>query len=75
MSAYRSPATNARLRQRRKGVSKNSQHIYGKAVDIYLPGQRLSTVRRAALALRQGGVGYYPRGNFLHVDTGPVRSW
>ncbi len=75
VSAYRSPKTNARLSKRRKGVAKNSQHIYGKAADFYIPGRRLSYVRKAALALRSGGVGYYPRSNFIHVDTGPVRSW
>lgn len=75
VSAYRSPKTNARLRQRRKGVAKNSQHMYGKAADFYIPGRKLSSIRRAALSLRSGGVGYYPRSHFIHVDTGPVRSW
>jgi uncharacterized protein YcbK (DUF882 family) len=75
VSAYRSPQTNARLRDRRKGVAKNSQHMYGKAADFYIPGRSLSSIRRAALALRIGGVGYYPRSHFIHVDTGPVRSW
>ncbi len=75
VSAYRSPKTNARLRKRRKGVAKNSQHIYGKATDFYLPGRRLSHIRKAAISLRSGGVGYYPRSRFIHVDTGPVRSW
>ncbi len=75
VSAYRSPKTNARLRKRHKGVAKNSQHIYGKAADFYIPGRHLSSIRKAALSLRRGGVGYYPRSNFIHVDTGPVRSW
>ena len=75
VSAYRSPTTNARLRKRRQGVSKHSFHMYGKAVDLYVPGYKLSSVRRAALALRGGGVGYYPRSKFVHLDTGPVRSW
>ncbi len=75
VSAYRSPKTNARLRKRRKGVAKNSQHIYGKAADFYIPGHKLSTIRKVALSLRRGGVGYYPRSNFIHIDTGPVRSW
>ena len=75
VSAYRSPKTNARLRKRRKGVAKNSQHIYGKAIDFYLPGRNLFSIRKAALSLRGGGVGYYPRSHFIHVDTGPVRSW
>ena len=75
VSGYRSPKTNARLRKRRKGVASNSQHMYGKAADFFIPGRRLSTVRKAALSLRSGGVGYYPRSNFIHVDSGPVRSW
>ncbi len=75
VSAYRSPKTNARLRKRRKGVAKNSQHIYGKAADFYIPGRKLSSIRKAALSLRSGGVGYYPRSNFVHVDTGRVRAW
>jgi uncharacterized protein YcbK (DUF882 family) len=75
VSAYRSPATNAYLRQHRQGVAKDSQHMYGRAVDFYLPKRELAIVRRAAVNLRRGGVGYYPKGHFLHVDTGPVRSW
>ena len=75
VSGYRSPKTNARLRKHHKGVAKNSQHMYGKAADFFIPGRKLSTVRRAALSMRIGGVGYYPRSNFVHVDTGRVRSW
>ena len=75
VSAYRSPATNAYLRQHRQGVAKDSQHMYGRAVDFYLPKRELAVVRRAAVRLQRGGVGYYPKGHFLHVDTGPVRSW
>lgn len=75
LSGYRSPATNARLRHHNRAVAVNSLHIAGKAVDIRLPGRSLLLVRRAALALQAGGVGYYPRRNTLHVDTGPIRSW
>jgi hypothetical protein len=50
-------------------------HIQGRAVDIRIPGDGLESLHRAALALRAGGVGYYPRSNFVHVDTGPVRTW
>jgi len=75
VSAYRSPKTNEHLRELRKGVAKNSQHIYGKATDFYIPGRTLASIRKAALSLRIGGVGYYPRSHFIHVDTGPVRSW
>jgi uncharacterized protein YcbK (DUF882 family) len=75
LSGYRSPATNAKLRHHDREVAVHSLHMEGKAVDIRLPGRDLVGVRRAALAVQAGGVGYYPRANFLHVDTGPVRSW
>ncbi len=75
ISGYRSPATNARLRRKSRGVAKNSYHMYGKAIDIYVPGYRLSRLRRQALKLRAGGVGYYPKTGFVHLDVGPVRQW
>ena len=75
ISGYRSPATNAMLAARSKGVAKNSYHLRGMAVDIRMPGRRLAELRDAALRLRRGGVGYYPESDFVHVDVGPVRSW
>jgi uncharacterized protein YcbK (DUF882 family) len=75
ISGYRSPKTNHMLRKQSGGVAKNSLHLVGQAVDIRLPGQRLSQVRRAALSLQAGGVGYYPRSDFVHIDTGAVRRW
>ncbi len=75
LSAYRSPQTNNYLRRHSRGVAKKSFHMYGKAVDIRLPGYRLSTLKLAALSLRRGGVGYYPRSNFIHIDTGTPRYW
>ena len=75
VSGYRTPATNAMLRRHHRGVAKHSLHMRGKAVDIYLPGRSVATLRRVAMALRRGGVGYYPRSGFIHVDTGPVRYW
>ena len=75
ISGYRSPKTNAYLSKRSRGVAKKSLHMLGQAVDFYVPGQQLSKVRQVALSLRRGGVGYYPKSNFLHVDTGRVRSW
>jgi len=75
ISGYRSPATNAMLAARSKGVAKNSYHLRGMAVDIRMPGRRLAELRDAALRLRRGGVGYYPDSDFVHVDVGPVRSW
>lgn len=75
ISGYRSPATNAMLNARSDGVAKKSFHTRGMAIDIRLEDRKLSDLRGAALALGAGGVGYYPRSGFVHVDTGPVRRW
>jgi uncharacterized protein YcbK (DUF882 family) len=75
ISGFRSPATNALLRSSSGGIAKNSLHLDGKAVDIRIPGRAAGTLRQAAVALRAGGVGYYPRSNFVHVDIGRVRYW
>jgi len=75
ISGYRSPATNQKLRANSNGVAKKSLHMQGKAIDIRLPGCELKHLRDAALALKAGGVGYYPDSNFIHVDTGRVRRW
>ena len=75
ISAYRSPKTNAALRLNSTGVAKRSMHMQGKAIDIRLPGIELKRLRQAALSLHAGGVGYYPKSNFIHVDTGRPRFW
>ncbi|MDD2918164.1 DUF882 domain-containing protein [Rhodoferax sp.] len=76
ISGYRGPLTNARLRSTRGGgVAKHSLHMEGKAIDIRLPGVPLAELRDAALSLKAGGVGYYPRDQFVHIDTGRVRTW
>jgi uncharacterized protein YcbK (DUF882 family) len=75
VSGYRSAATNAAMRRRGAGVAKHSYHINGRAVDVSLPGVQLAQLRRAARDLKSGGVGYYPGSRFVHLDTGPVRSW
>lgn len=78
ISGYRSPKTNAALRARggeHTGVANQSQHMLGKASDIMIPGVSLERLRGAAMALGGGGVGYYPRDGFVHVDTGRVRYW
>lgn len=75
VSAYRSPRTNAMLRKRSRSVAKKSYHIKGMAADITMEGVRIRDLRRIALNLGRGGVGYYPRSGFVHVDTGPFRTW
>ncbi len=75
ISAYRSPATNAKLAEQNGGVAKNSMHTHGRAIDIRLPSRRLSDLRAVAMSLQAGGVGYYPSSNFIHLDTGDFRFW
>ncbi len=75
ISAYRSPQTNEMLRQRGGGVARNSQHLLGKAIDVRLTGVDTAVLRDAAIELQRGGVGYYQKSDFVHVDTGRVRRW
>jgi uncharacterized protein YcbK (DUF882 family) len=76
ISAYRCPETNNHLRNARGGgVAKRSLHMEGKAIDVRLPGVPLAELRDAAKSLAAGGVGYYPAEQFVHIDTGRVRSW
>lgn len=75
ISGYRSPATNAMLESTTDGVAHNSLHLQGMAIDIRAADRHLSAVRKVALHLRAGGVGYYPRSDFVHVDVGRVRHW
>lgn len=75
ISGYRTPETNEKLRRRSSGVARRSYHLKGKAVDLKLPGVTTANLRAAALGERSGGVGYYPHSGFVHVDTGPFRSW
>jgi uncharacterized protein YcbK (DUF882 family) len=75
ISGYRSPATNEMLRLRGEGVAARSLHMQGRAIDIRLADVPLVKLRTAALSVRGGGVGYYPASDFVHVDTGRVRTW
>jgi uncharacterized protein YcbK (DUF882 family) len=75
MSAYRSQQTNDMLRRNGEGAAKHSLHMEGKAIDIRIPGRSVKYLHRAAVRLQAGGVGYYPRSNFIHLDVGPVRRW
>jgi uncharacterized protein YcbK (DUF882 family) len=75
ISGYRTPATNAMLHKKSRGVALNSLHIVGKAIDIRLAGYDTRRLHNTAVKLRGGGVGFYPKSDFVHVDVGPVRYW
>jgi uncharacterized protein YcbK (DUF882 family) len=75
LSAYRSPSSNAWLASVSRGVARDSQHVNGNAMDIRFPGIPVFAIRQAAYSLNMGGVGFYPRSGFVHLDTGPVRYW
>ena len=75
ISAYRSPETNEMLRSRSSGVASKSQHLLGTAIDVRLRGTELEVLRDNARSLKLGGVGYYAKSDFVHVDTGRVRYW
>lgn len=75
ISGYRSDQTNSMLRKTSDGVAKKSLHMLGKAIDVRLADVELSRLRQAALTLNAGGVGYYPKSNFVHLDTGRPRHW
>ncbi len=72
---YRTPWSNAYLREHGHGVALHSQHMEAKAIDIRVPGATTTEVRDAALSMQRGGVGYYAQSAFVHVDVGPVRRW
>jgi uncharacterized protein YcbK (DUF882 family) len=72
---YRTPWSNNYLRTHGKGVAEHSQHMLAKAIDIRVPGVSTKRLRDVALSLHEGGVGYYPHSQFVHIDVGPVRQW
>jgi len=74
LSAYRTPETNEALARSTFGVAENSQHLYGRALDLHF-GSKLSEAMTAARAMKRGGVGWYPHSSFIHIDSGPVRNW
>lgn len=75
ISGFSSSQSNAILRSKSNGVSQKSYHMRGMAIDLRLPGIALETLHQAALKLAAGGVGYYPKSDFIHLDTGPLRQW
>jgi len=75
ISGYRSPSYNSLLSNNGRHVSRRSLHLVGMAIDIAIPGTDLHTVRRTAVALQMGGVGYYPGAGFVHIDSGKFRTW
>lgn len=75
ISGYRSPKTNGALAAKSRGVAKKSLHMRGLAIDVRLPDRRLKDVRKTAIAMKRGGVGYYGKSGFVHLDVGRVRFW
>jgi uncharacterized protein YcbK (DUF882 family) len=75
ISGYRSPKTNAALRRNSTGVAEHSFHMQGRAIDVRLSGYPIGELHRLARTLGRGGVGFYPRSDFVHLDSGPIRFW
>ena len=75
ISGYRSPQTNTALHRASASVAEHSLHMEGRAIDVRMSGFSTRRLRDLALALRSGGVGYYARSDFIHLDTGRPRSW
>ncbi len=75
LSGFRSKTTNDMLRKTTEGVARRSFHMAGRAIDIRMDRVKSANIQKAALRIGGGGVGYYPSSNFVHLDTGPVRTW
>ena len=75
LSGYRTPKTNAMLRESSRGVARNSLHMKGQAADLRLKSRSVGQMYKAATACAAGGVGKYSRSNFVHMDCGPIRHW
>lgn len=75
ISGYRAKETNNSMRGKKRGVAKDSYHTKAQAMDFRIEGVQLNHIRDAMLKIKAGGVGYYAKSNFVHIDTGPVRTW
>ena len=75
ISAYRSKTTNKELRRKSRGVAQKSLHVLGQAIDVRLTDVPTRVLRDAAADLKLGGVGYYAKADFVHIDTGDFRTW
>jgi hypothetical protein len=75
VSGFRHPKYNLILRKKGHQVARDSQHSHGNAVDFFVPGVPAQQLQAWAKAQRAGGVGFYPDSGFVHMDTGPIRSW
>lgn len=75
VSGYRTRTTNNAKRRGDGDVARNSYHVRAQAIDIYLPGRSVKGIHHVAVKMAAGGVGFYPGSGFVHLDTGPVRSW
>ena len=75
ISGYRTPKTNAKLRKRGNGVAKKSLHMRGMAIDLRVPDVPTARLRELAISMKAGGVGYYGKSDFIHMDIGRVRFW
>ena len=75
ISGYRSVQTNEILRKYSRGVAKHSFHTLARAVDFNIKDRYLKDTLKVARKLQVGGVGYYPKSGFIHIDTGRVRFW
>jgi uncharacterized protein YcbK (DUF882 family) len=76
ISGYRSPESNAKMAARPgSGVSKKSLHMQGRAIDVRLRNCPTAKLRDLAIAAKRGGVGYYEKSDFVHIDTGAFRTW
>jgi uncharacterized protein YcbK (DUF882 family) len=75
ISGYRSPQTNAHLRDLSTGVAQHSLHMEGRAIDVRMAAVDCASLAAHAQDLQRGGVGYYRQSNFVHLDTGTFRTW